>query len=67
MRMQKLAEEGMTMMCVTHEMGFAREVADRIMLMYQGKVVAQAAPEELIREANPRLKACLKLLGRLSR
>jgi ABC-type polar amino acid transport system ATPase subunit len=44
--MKKLAEEGMTMLCVTHEMGFAREVADRIVFMNQGQVVEQAAPVE---------------------
>jgi ABC-type polar amino acid transport system ATPase subunit len=44
--MKKLAEEGMTMLCVTHEMGFAREVADRIVFMNEGKVVEQAAPED---------------------
>ena len=44
--MKKLAEEGMTMLCVTHEMGFAREVADRIVFMNEGKVVEQAVPEE---------------------
>jgi polar amino acid transport system ATP-binding protein/general L-amino acid transport system ATP-binding protein len=47
--MKKLAEEGMTMLCVTHEMGFAREVADRIVFMNEGKVVEQAAPEEFFR------------------
>ena len=46
---KKLAEEGMTMLCVTHEMGFAREVADRIVFMNEGKVVEQAAPEEFFR------------------
>jgi polar amino acid transport system ATP-binding protein/general L-amino acid transport system ATP-binding protein len=44
--MMKLAEEGMTMLCVTHEMGFAREVADRIVFMNEGKIVEQAAPED---------------------
>lgn len=44
--MKKLAEEGMTMLCVTHEMGFAREVADRIVFMNEGRIVEQAAPEE---------------------
>ncbi|MGY4287865.1 ABC-type polar amino acid transport system ATPase subunit [Bradyrhizobium sp. LM2.7] len=44
--MKKLAEEGMTMLCVTHEMGFAREVADRIVFMNEGKIVEQSAPEE---------------------
>jgi len=43
--MKKLAEEGMTMLCVTHEMGFAREVADRIVFMNEGKIVEQAAPK----------------------
>ena len=44
--MKKLADEGMTMLCVTHEMGFAREVADRIVFMNEGKIVEQAAPED---------------------
>ncbi|MEH2557395.1 ABC-type polar amino acid transport system ATPase subunit [Bradyrhizobium algeriense] len=44
--MKKLAEEGMTMLCVTHEMGFAREVADRIVFMNEGKIVEQAAPKD---------------------
>ncbi|MGX1321508.1 ABC-type polar amino acid transport system ATPase subunit [Bradyrhizobium sp. USDA 377] len=47
--MKKLAEEGMTMLCVTHEMGFAREVADRIVFMNEGKVVEQATPEEFFK------------------
>jgi polar amino acid transport system ATP-binding protein/general L-amino acid transport system ATP-binding protein len=42
--MKKLAEEGMTMLCVTHEMGFAREVADRIVFMDQGRILEQAKP-----------------------
>ncbi len=44
--MRKLAEEGMTMLCVTHEMGFAREVADRIVFMDQGKILEQARPDD---------------------
>jgi ABC-type polar amino acid transport system ATPase subunit len=44
--MKKLAEEGMTMICVTHEMGFAREVADRIVFMDGGRIVEQSAPED---------------------
>ena len=43
--MKDLAESGMTMMCVTHEMGFAREVADRIILVDQGKIVEVDTPE----------------------
>jgi general L-amino acid transport system ATP-binding protein len=44
--MVSLAEEGMTMICVTHEMGFARQVADRVIFMDQGRVVEEAAPAE---------------------
>ncbi len=46
--MRNLAEEGMTMMVVTHEMGFAREVADRIVFMDDGVVVEEGTPEELL-------------------
>ena len=45
--MKKLAEEGMTMVIVTHEMGFAREVADRVLFIDQGVVMEQGTPEEL--------------------
>lgn len=44
--MVTLAEEGMTMICVTHEMGFARRVADRVIFMDQGEIVEQNAPEK---------------------
>jgi len=44
--MVELAEEGMTMLVVTHEMGFARTVADRIVFMDAGQIVEQAAPEK---------------------
>ena len=43
--MVSLADEGMTMICVTHEMGFARQVADRVIFMADGEVVEQGAPE----------------------
>ncbi|EFL51105.1 ABC transporter related protein [Solidesulfovibrio fructosivorans JJ]] len=43
--MAKLAREGMTMVCVTHEMGFAREVADRIVFMADGEILEIASPE----------------------
>jgi len=49
--MVKLAKEGMTMMVVTHEMGFAREVGDRVIFMDQGKVVEEGSPEHFF--ANP--------------
>jgi ABC-type polar amino acid transport system ATPase subunit len=41
-----LADEGMTMLCVTHEMGFARSVADRVLFMDHGEIVEQAPPDE---------------------
>jgi general L-amino acid transport system ATP-binding protein len=50
--MVELAHEGMTMICVTHEMGFARQVADRVVFMDQGEIVEQAPPEAFF--GNPR-------------
>ena len=47
-----LAEEGMTMLCVTHEMGFARTVANRVIFMDQGEIVEEAPPEEFFN--NPK-------------
>jgi len=44
--MVELAEDGMTMLCVTHEMGFARQVADRVIFMDQGQIVEQNTPAE---------------------
>jgi polar amino acid transport system ATP-binding protein len=49
--MKQLAKEGMTMMVVTHEMGFAREVADRVIFMDEGKVVEVGTPEHFF--TNP--------------
>ena len=45
--MKELAEEGMTMLVVTHEMGFAREVADRVVFMYDGVVLEEGTPQEI--------------------
>ena len=45
--MKKLAEDGMTMLVVTHEMGFAREVADRVVFMYDGVVLEEGTPQEI--------------------
>ena len=45
--MRRLAEEGMTMLVVTHEMGFAREVGDRVVLMSEGRIVETGPPREL--------------------
>ncbi len=50
--MIELAHEGMTMICVTHEMGFARQVANRVIFMDQGQIVEQNEPEEFFQ--NPR-------------
>jgi glutamate/aspartate transport system ATP-binding protein len=47
--MVQLAEDGMTMVCVTHEMGFAREVADRVVFMDQGHIVEEGDPETFFR------------------
>ena len=59
--MVKLAQEGMTMVCVTHEMGFAREVADRIVFMDQGQILEVAPPAKFFSDPeHPRLQQFLK-------
>jgi general L-amino acid transport system ATP-binding protein len=50
--MVNLAEEGMTMLCVTHEMGFAKQVANRVIFMDEGQIVEQSAPKEFF--SNPK-------------
>lgn len=58
--MKDLANDGMTMVVVTHEMGFAREVADRVLFMADGYIVEEAPPEELFNNPkDPRLKQFL--------
>ena len=58
--MRDLAKEGMTMAVVTHEMGFAREVADRVVFMADGKILEEGAPAELFdHPKDPRLQDCL--------
>ena len=55
--MKKLAEGGMTMIVVTHEMGFAREVASRVLFMADGKIQEQGTPQEIFTDPkNPRLR-----------
>jgi polar amino acid transport system ATP-binding protein len=55
--MKQLAEEGITMVVVTHEMGFAREVGDRVLFMDHGHLVEDGSPEEIFNNpTNPRLK-----------
>ncbi|MEE9334664.1 MAG: amino acid ABC transporter ATP-binding protein [Granulosicoccaceae bacterium] len=59
--MVDLAEEGMTMICVTHEMGFARSVADRVIFMDEGEIVEHAKPAEFFdNPKNERTKTFLK-------
>ncbi|MBQ3251735.1 MAG: amino acid ABC transporter ATP-binding protein [Oscillospiraceae bacterium] len=58
--MKELASEGMTMVVVTHEMGFAREVGNRVLFMDEGKIVEQAAPDILFNNPqHPRLQEFL--------
>ncbi len=58
--MVNLAEDGMTMVCVTHEMGFARTVADRIIFMDQGQIVEEGKPDQIFESPRaPRLKQFL--------
>ncbi|NYT44651.1 amino acid ABC transporter ATP-binding protein [Alcaligenaceae bacterium] len=58
-----LAEDGMTMLCVTHEMGFARSVADRVIFMADGKIVEQAPPEQFF--SNPQHETTRNFLGQI--
>jgi polar amino acid transport system ATP-binding protein len=58
--MKNLAENGMTMVVVTHEMGFAREVADRVIFMDEGIIQEQGTPEEIFgNPQNPRTQSFL--------
>ncbi|MDN4058466.1 amino acid ABC transporter ATP-binding protein [Massilia sp. YIM B02769] len=58
--MRRLAGEGMTMVCVTHEMGFARDVADRILFMAEGKILEKGTPEQFFTQPqHPRAQQFL--------
>ena len=58
--MKKVAKDGMTMLVVTHEMGFAREVADRVLVMAEGELVEDAKPDTLFSNPHdPRTKALI--------
>jgi polar amino acid transport system ATP-binding protein len=59
-----LAKEGMTMLCVTHEMGFARQVADRVIFMDQGQILEMAEPEEFF--GNPKHERTRAFIGQIS-
>jgi len=61
--MVKLAEEGMTMVCVTHEMGFARTIADRILFMDQGEIAEEADPETFF--SSPKSARAQAFLGQI--
>jgi polar amino acid transport system ATP-binding protein len=58
-----LADEGMTMLCVTHEMGFARRVADRIVFMADGRIVEEAPPEQFF--THPQNEKTRQFLGQI--
>ncbi|MGC8855625.1 MAG: amino acid ABC transporter ATP-binding protein [Anaerolineae bacterium] len=58
--MKKVAQEGMTMLVVTHEMGFAREVADRVLVMAEGQIIEENTPAELFAHPkDPRTQALI--------
>jgi polar amino acid transport system ATP-binding protein len=58
--MKDLAKDGMTMACVTHEMGFAREVSDRVIFMDKGEIIEQAKPEQFFKKPeHPRAQSFL--------
>jgi ABC-type polar amino acid transport system ATPase subunit len=58
--MQNLALEGMTMVVVTHEMGFAREVGDRVVFMDEGIIMEEGSPEDIFdKPRNPRTQSFL--------
>jgi len=61
--MTDLAKEGMTMICVTHEMGFARSVADRVIFMDEGEIVEEAVPEEFF--GNPKNERTKQFLSQI--
>jgi len=63
--MIELAEEGMTMLCVTHEMGFAQQVADRVVFMADGRIIEQNSPEQLFN--HPREERTRQFLGQIIR
>ena len=61
--MRKLAEEGRTMLVVTHEMGFARQVANRVVFLHQGKIEEEGTPDEVF--LNPKSERCRQFLSRM--
>ena len=63
--MVQLAHEGMTMMCVTHEMGFARKVANRVIFMDQGQIVEDCAKEEFFGDVTARSERAQQFLAKI--
>ena len=61
--MKELAKQGMTMVCVTHEMGFAREVASRVIFMDEGKIIEENTPDEIF--TNPRSDRLKSFLSKI--
>ena len=61
--MVELAKEGMTMICVTHEMGFARKAADKIVFMADGRILEQNTPEEFFE--NPKTDRAKDFLSKI--
>jgi octopine/nopaline transport system ATP-binding protein len=59
--MRQLADEGMTMLVVTHEMGFAREVSSQVIFLHQGQIEEQGSPEQVFN--NPRSERCQQFLA----
>jgi len=58
--MKKVAKDGMTMLVVTHEMGFARDVADRVLVMSEGELIEDSSPQDLFTNPkDPRTKALI--------
>ena len=63
--MVQLAQEGMTMMCVTHEMGFARKVSNRVIFMDQGRIVEDCAKEEFFGNPDARSERAKNFLSKI--
>ncbi|MFU6378742.1 amino acid ABC transporter ATP-binding protein [Metapseudomonas otitidis] len=63
--MVELAQEGMTMMCVTHEMGFARKVADRVIFMDRGQIVEDCAKDEFFGDVSQRSDRAQQFLAKI--
>ena len=61
--MKELAKEGMTMVVVTHEMGFAREVSDRVIFMDGGYILEDSTPEEIFTDAKN--ERCMEFLNKV--